>query len=197
LERNHQSFNLDGGGNVEVAAEARRSRTERGVWKKEKPRDYSEAESRRAILVSLGKDRSLVLSPRAMLSHEPIEWPDEVEVLVDRLESESAKRKLTREERALMDVYETVPVLESQDGLHGFWQSGVNQQRVIASFEMIGATMLVDPMNASQWCETRAEDRNEYSETEEEYLTTIEEELFEGMDELVDLLLGFIEEELG
>jgi hypothetical protein len=39
-----------------------------------------------------------------MLSHEPIEWPDEVEVLVDRLESESAKRKLSREERAVMDV---------------------------------------------------------------------------------------------
>ena len=39
-----------------------------------------------------------------MLSHEPIEWPDEVEVLVDRLESESAKRTLTREERAFMSV---------------------------------------------------------------------------------------------
>ena len=34
-------------------------------------------------------------------------------------------------------------------------------------------------------------------ETEEEYLTTIEEELFEGMDELPDLVLAFIEEELG
>jgi hypothetical protein len=27
-----------------------------------------------------------------MFSHEPIEWPDEVEVLVDRLETESAER---------------------------------------------------------------------------------------------------------
>ena len=25
-----------------------------------------------------------VLSPREMFSHEPIEWPDEVEMLVDR-----------------------------------------------------------------------------------------------------------------
>ena len=132
-----------------------------------------------------------------MLSHEPIEWPDEVELLVDRLESESAERALSREERALMDVYETVPLLESQDGLHGFWQSGVNHQRVINSFELIGATTLVDPLNASRWCETRPEDRNEYSETEEEYLATIEEELFEGMDELPDLLLAFIHEELG
>lgn len=131
-----------------------------------------------------------------MLSHEPIEWPDEVELLVDRLESESAGRKLSREERALMDVYETVPVLESADGLHGFWQSGVNHQRVITSFELIGATTLVDPLNASRWCETRPEDRHDYSETEEDYLSTIEEELFEGMDELVDLVLAFMEEEL-
>lgn len=132
-----------------------------------------------------------------MLSHEPIEWPDEVEVLVDRLESESAKRALTREERAFMDVYETVPLLESEEGLHAFWQSGVNHQRIIASFELVGATTLVDPLNASRWCETRSEDRNDYTETEEEYLSTIEEELFEAMDELPDLLLAFIEDELG
>ena len=131
-----------------------------------------------------------------MFSHEPIEWPDEVEVLVDRLERESAKRALTREERALMDVYETVPLLEDEDGLHGFWQSGVDHQRVINSFELIGATMLVDPLNASRWCATRPEDRYDYSETEEEYLSTIEEDLFAGMDELVDLVLLFIEEEL-
>ena len=40
-----------------------------------------------------------------MFSHEAIEWPEEVEVLVDRLESEAADgRKLSREERAMMDV---------------------------------------------------------------------------------------------
>ena len=132
-----------------------------------------------------------------MFSHERIEWPDEVELLVERLESESAGRTLSREERALMDVYDTVPVLESADGLHGFWQSDVNHQRVINSFELIGATTLVDPLNASRWCETRPDDRHEYSETEEEYLATIEEELFDGMDELVDLVLAFVEEELG
>ncbi|MDB6077208.1 MAG: hypothetical protein JWO82_955 [Akkermansiaceae bacterium] len=132
-----------------------------------------------------------------MFSHERIEWPDEVEVLIDRLESESASRELSRAEKALMDVYETVPVLESEDSLHGFWQGGLNQQRVINSFELIGATALVDPLNASRWCETRPDDRHEYSETEEEYLATIEEELFEAMDELVDLVVTFIEEEMG
>ena len=128
---------------------------------------------------------------------EPIEWPDEVEVVIDRLESEAAERDLTREERALMDVYETVPLLESDDCLHEFWQTPINHQRVINSFELVGAATIVDPLNASRWCETRSEDRNEYSETEEEYLSEIEEELPAAMDELVDIVLGFIEEELG
>lgn len=131
-----------------------------------------------------------------MLSSEPIEWPDEVEILIDRLESESAERDLSREERALMDVYETVPILESEDCLHDFWHSGVDHQRIINSFELIGAATIVDPLNASRWCETRTEDRNDYSETEEEYLATIEEELPAGMDELIDLVLVFVEEEL-
>ena len=145
---------------------------------------------------SLGKVRFGIQYPPSMLFQDAIEWPDEVEVLVDQLEGEPAERDLTREERALMDIYETVPVLESQDCLHEFWQSGMNHQRVINSFDLIGATGLVDPLNASRWCETRTEDRNDYSETEASYLTSIEEELAEGMDELVDLVVTFIEEEM-
>ena len=145
---------------------------------------------------SLGKVRFGIQYPPSMLLEDAIEWPDEVEVLVDQLEGESAERDLTREERALMDIYETVPVLESQDCLHEFWQSGMNHQRIINSFELIGATGLVDPLNASRWCENRTEDRNDYSETESSYLTSIEEELAEGMDELVDLVVEFIEEEM-
>lgn len=132
-----------------------------------------------------------------MFSQDPIEWPEKVEILVDRLEGESSERALSREERALMDVYETVPVLESEDGLHGFWQSGVDHQRVINSFDLMGASTLVDALNASRWCETRSEDRNDYSETEADYLATIEEDLPTGLDELVDIVLEFIEEELG
>ena len=128
---------------------------------------------------------------------DPIEWPDEVEVLIDRLENESDERDLSREERALMDVYETVPILESEDCLHEFWQSPIDHQRIIKSFDLIGATSLVDPLNASRWCATRSDDRNDYSETEAEYLATIEEDIPAGMDELVDLVLEFIEEELG
>jgi hypothetical protein len=132
-----------------------------------------------------------------MFSQEPIEWPEQVEILIERLESEASERALNREERALMDVYETVPILESEDCLHEFWQSGIDHQRVINSFELIGATSLVDPLNASRWCAARSDDRNDYSETEADYLTTIEEDLPAAMDELIDLLLEFIEEELG
>ena len=130
-----------------------------------------------------------------MFSHEPIEWPEEVEILVDRLESESSERALSRAERALIDVVETVPILESEDCLHEFWQSGVDHQRVINSFDLIGAATLVDPLNASRWCETRSQNRGDYSETEADYLATIEEEVPAGLDELIDLVLEFIEEE--
>ena len=84
-----------------------------------------------------------------MLSHEPIEWPDEVELLVDRLESESAERVLSREERALMDVLGDRATAGEPDGFQGFWQSGVNGQRGIASAELVAATTLVDPLKAA------------------------------------------------
>ncbi len=67
---------------------------------------------------------------------------------------------------------------------------------MIKSFDLVGAQGIVDPLNASRWCGTRSEDRNDYTETEADYLATIEEELPAGMDELVDLVLEFIEEEL-
>ncbi len=132
-----------------------------------------------------------------MFSQEPIEWPEKVEILIDRLEHESSEGALTREARALMDVYETVAVLESEDGLHGFWQSGVDHQRIINSFDLIGADSLVDPLNASRWCQTRSKDREDYSETEAEYLATIEEEVPAALEELMELVLEYIEDELG
>jgi len=131
-----------------------------------------------------------------MFSQEPIEWPDKIEVLIDQLESEAGERDLTREERAVVDVYETVPILQSEDCLHDFWQSGINHQRTINSFELIDATVLVDAMNASRWCGARNEDRNDYTETETEHLAAIEEDVPGGIDDLADLLLEFIEEEL-
>jgi hypothetical protein len=67
---------------------------------------------------------------------------------------------------------------------------------VIKSFDLVGATGLVDPLNASRWCGSCSPDRTDYSEREEDYLSTIEEDLPAGMEELVELVLAFIEEEM-
>jgi hypothetical protein len=129
--------------------------------------------------------------------HEPIEWDDEITLLVDRLEEKSAEGGLTRQERALMDVVETVQLLDPEgDGLHEFWQTALNHTRIISSFDMIGSSAMVDVLNASQWCQTRGDDRDDYSETESEYLATIEEDLYDALDELPDLVAEFIEDEL-
>jgi hypothetical protein len=132
-----------------------------------------------------------------MFAQEPIEWPEEVEMLIDRLEQESAQHALTREERALMDVYETVPILESEDCLHEFWQSPLDHQRVIKSFDIVGAVSLVDALNASRWCANASDERGDYSDTEADYLANIEEDVPAAIEDLSDLILDFIEEELG
>lgn len=128
---------------------------------------------------------------------EPIEWSDEITVLIDQLDEKSAGSGLKREERALLDVVETVQVLGPDgDGLHDFWQSGVDHHRIINSFDMVGSSAMVDALNASQWCQTRSSDRDEYSETEAEYLASTEEDMYEALGELPELVEEFVEEEL-
>ena len=128
---------------------------------------------------------------------EPIEWDDEITRLVDRLEEKADESGLTRQERALMDVVESVQLLDPEgDGLHEFWQSALDHRRIINSFDLIGASAMVDVLNASQWCQTRNADRDQYSETESDYLASIEEDLYEALNELPELVAGFIEDEL-
>lgn len=130
--------------------------------------------------------------------HEPIEWDDEITMLIDQLEEKSADGGLTREERALMDVVETVQLLDPEgDGLHDFWQTPLNHRRIINSFDLVGASAIVDALNASQWCQTRGDDRGQYSETESDYLAGIEEELYEALGELEEQVGEFVEDELG
>ena len=129
---------------------------------------------------------------------ETIEWSDEVLVLADNLDEKLADGGLEREERALLDVIETVSLLDPEgDGLHDFWQSGLDHQRIINSFDLVGSSAMVDVLNASKWCQSRPESRDDYSETESEYLASIEEDLYEAMNELPDLVDEFIEDELG
>lgn len=55
---------------------------------------------------------------------------------------------------------------------------------------------MVDVLNASQWCQTRNEDRGEYSRTESDHLAGIEEEMDDAFTELDELLGDFIAEEI-
>jgi len=129
---------------------------------------------------------------------EPIEWDDEITMLIERLEEKAEEGGLTRKERALLDVVETVQLLDPEgDGLHEFWQTPLNHRRIINSFDMIGASAMVDALNASQWCQTRDADLDQYTETEGEYLAGIEEELDMALSELADQVAEFIEDELG
>lgn len=129
--------------------------------------------------------------------YEPIEWSDEIMVLVDSLDEKVAEGGLEREERALLDVIETVQLLDPEgDGLHEFWQSGVDHQRIINSFDLIGSSAMVDVLNASKWCQSRTESRDDYSETESEYLASIEEDLYQALGELPELVEEFVEDEL-
>jgi hypothetical protein len=129
--------------------------------------------------------------------HEPIEWDDEITLLIDRIEEKSAEGGLTREERALMDVVETVQLLDPEgDGLHEFWQTALNHRRIISSFDLVGASAMVDVLNASQWCQTRNADLDQYTETESEYLGSIQEELYEALSELAEQVAEFVEDEL-
>ncbi len=129
--------------------------------------------------------------------NEPVEWNDEITLLIDRLDEKSEGSALTREERALMDVIETVQLLDSDgDGLHDFWQSGLDHRRIINSFDLVGSSAMVDVLNASQWCQTRNADRDQYTETESDYLASTEEDLYQALSELAEQVAEFVEDEL-
>lgn len=127
---------------------------------------------------------------------DKIEFSDEVEILVDKLEQESSERQLTRDERALIDVLDTVKLIEDGEGLNEFWLSSIDHSRIINSFDLIGASTVVDTLNSSQWCQSASADRSQYSGSESDYLSGIEEEYFEATNELTELVDAFVEEEL-
>ena len=124
------------------------------------------------------------------------EFNDEIEILVDKLEQESNERQLNREERALIDVLDTVKLIEEGEGLNEFWLSSIDHSRISNSFELIGASTIVDTLNSSQWCQSASSDRSQYSETESNHLSGIEEEYFAALSEVPELIEVFIEEEL-
>lgn len=127
---------------------------------------------------------------------ESTEFGDDIEILVEELEAASEERALTREERAVIDVVDAIRLIEDGEGLHDFWQSELDHRRVMNSFDIIGSERMVDALKAGQWCETRNEDRSLYTETEADYLSELEEEMYEAIMEIPEVLKEFIEDGL-
>lgn len=123
------------------------------------------------------------------------EFSDTIEILVDNLENEAQDRTLTRNEQAVIDVVDTVGLVE-QDGLQDFWFSSLNHDQIIKSFDLIGAAQIVDVFNSSQWCRRKATETSQFTEVEESHLSEIEEELHSELWEVPELLESFIEDEL-
>lgn len=123
------------------------------------------------------------------------EFSDDIEILVDNLEESSQDRALTRNEQAVIDVVDTVGLVE-QDGLQEFWFSSINQDRIIKSFDLIGAATIVDVFNSSQWCRRKASETSQFTEVESSHLSEIEDELHSELWEVPELLEAFIEDEL-
>lgn len=125
---------------------------------------------------------------------ENTDFGDDIEILLGELEAASEDRELTRGERAVIDVVDSIRLMEEGEGLHEFWQSDLAHSRVMNSFDKIGSERMVDAIKAGQWCETRLEDRSLYTETEADYLSELEEELYEAISEVPDILTEYIED---
>lgn len=123
------------------------------------------------------------------------EFSDDIEILVNDLEEASHERSLTRNEQAVVDVVDSVNVVE-QEGLQEFWSSPIDQDQIIKSFDIIGASQIVDVFNSSQWCRRKATETSQFTEVESSYLSDIEEELHSALWEIPEILESFIEDEL-
>jgi len=132
-----------------------------------------------------------------MSFEENTDFGDDIEILVEELEAASEERDLTREERVVIDVLDAIRLIEGGEGLHEFWQSDLDHSRVMNSFDIVGSERMVDALKAGQWCETRNEDRSLYTETEADYLSELEEEMYEAITEMPDVLKEFVEDGLG
>ncbi|MCP5537455.1 MAG: hypothetical protein H7A51_14630 [Akkermansiaceae bacterium] len=131
-----------------------------------------------------------------MIFPETTEFGEDIEILLSELEAASEDRELTREERAVIDVVDTIRLIEGGEGLHEFWQTDLDHSRIMNSFDLVGAERMVDAIKAGQWCETRLEDRSLYTETEADYLSELEEEMYEAIAEVPEILVEFVEDGL-
>ena len=89
-------------------------------------------------------------------------------------------------------MIEATSVIQAE-GLNTLWHCSLVPENVIKSFDEVGAHEIVDLITSSQWCVSSPEDRGEYSDTEENHLSEIEEELEFKFEDLPDILEEYLE----
>lgn len=117
---------------------------------------------------------------------------EQIEILLDEIENDP-DRDLSQKEQVITEVIETSLLIE-ESGLHAFWYSSLSEEVVIKAFDEIGAHEIIDLIQSSQWCTSSPEDRGDFSDTEENHLSGIEEELMPKLDDLSELIEDYLEE---
>ena len=120
-----------------------------------------------------------------------MEYSAKIEDILLKVE-DNPELELNELESVVVEVTEAAALIES-DGLHELWHSSMDPDKVIKSFDEIGAFEIVDLIQSSQWCVSAASDRGEFSDTEENHLSEIEEELEMRLEDLDGFLLEYLE----
>jgi len=122
-----------------------------------------------------------------------IQYSEQVEEIIEAIDTDP-ERDLASHEKIVLDVVEAAAIIES-DGLQMIWVGPLDPDVAIKAFDEIGAFEVVDLIQSTQWCSSAADDRGNYSETEENHISEIEEELFVKLEELPDLIDEYLEDQ--
>lgn len=122
-----------------------------------------------------------------------IQLNEDIEILIEEVGNKDDSQ-ISASEQTVFDVVEAANLIE-EDGLHAFWYSSLNTERVIRGFDSIGAFEVVDLIQSSQWCTSSSDDRSAFTYTEENHLTEIESELLPKFEELVDFIEEYLEDQ--
>lgn len=121
-----------------------------------------------------------------------IQFTEAIENLLEDLENKE-ENEISSSEQVLLDAVEAGNLVE-EDGLHAFWYSSLNTEKAIKAFDTIGAFEIVDLIQSSQWCCSSHDDRGNFTSTEENHLSEIEEELIPKLEDLSEFIEDFLEE---
>ena len=121
-----------------------------------------------------------------------MEYGQQVNQILEKIEDD-ADSNLSDIELRVVEIVEAVTIIESE-GLHELWKSSIDVDLATKYIDDIGAHEIADLIQSGQWCLSAPDDRSDYSDTEENHLREIEEELENKLEEVVDLLEDFLEE---